>query len=50
MRDAAGVFKTPLLVFFRDTVQIGAIPKVRDWDDYLARISHILSREPEGAV
>jgi len=50
VREAAGVFKTPLLIFFRAGAQIGTIPKVRDWDDYLARIAQILAREPEGAV
>ena len=50
VREDAGVFKTPLLVFFRDGEQVGTIPKVRDWDDYLARVTHILSRIPEGAA
>ena len=42
-REAAGVYKTPSLIFYRDGVQIGALPKVRDWADYMARITHILS-------
>ncbi len=50
VREAAGVFKTPLLIFFRDGAQIGTIPKVRDWDDYLGRVAHILSLTPEGAT
>ncbi|MDJ1007429.1 MAG: hydrogenase accessory protein [Paracoccaceae bacterium] len=50
VREAAGVFKTPLLIFFRDGAQIGAIPRVRDWSDYLARVTHILSLEAEGAA
>lgn len=50
VREAAGVYKTPLLVFFRDGAQTGAIPKVRNWDDYIVRVSHILSLEPEGAA
>lgn len=50
VREAAGVFKTPLLVFHRDGQQIGTIPKVRDWDDYLARVARILSLETEGAA
>lgn len=50
VREDAGVFKTPLLIFFREGEQIGAIPRVRDWDDYLARVSHILSRMPEGVA
>ena len=48
--EAAGVFKTPLLIFFRDGAQIGTIPKVRDWDDYLNRVAHILTLTPEGAA
>ncbi|MEM0921444.1 MAG: hydrogenase accessory protein [Pseudomonadota bacterium] len=42
---AAGVFKTPSLIFFRDGAMIGAIPKVRDWDDYMARVTRILQLE-----
>ncbi len=44
LREDAGVWKTPSLIFYRDGQQIGAIPKVRDWDDYLARIQHILAQ------
>lgn len=50
VREDAGVFKTPLLIFFRDGQQLGTIPKVRDWDDYLNRVTHFLSLTPEGAV
>jgi hydrogenase-1 operon protein HyaE len=42
---AAGVFKTPSLIFFRDGAMIGAIPKVRDWDDYMLRVTRILQAE-----
>lgn len=42
-REAVGVYKTPSLVFFREGEQIGALPKVRDWADYMARISQILA-------
>ena len=42
-RTATEVFKTPSLVFFREGQQIGALPRVRDWADYIARITHILS-------
>lgn len=42
-REATQVFKTPSIVFFRAGLQIGAIPKVRDWDDYLSRVAHILA-------
>ncbi|MDJ0857742.1 MAG: hydrogenase accessory protein [Dinoroseobacter sp.] len=50
VREDAGVFKTPLLIFFRDGHQLGTIPKVRDWDDYLNRVTHFLSLTPEGAA
>ena len=49
VREAAGVFKTPLLIFYREGALIGTIAEVRDWDDYLARVSHILSHSPEKA-
>jgi hydrogenase-1 operon protein HyaE len=42
-RAATEVYKTPSLVFFRDGQQIGALPRVRDWADYMARITHIIS-------
>ena len=42
-REDVAVYKTPSLIFFRDGVQIGALPKVRDWSDYMARITQILS-------
>ncbi|GAB4258318.1 MAG: hydrogenase accessory protein [Pararhodobacter sp.] len=41
--ERAGTYKTPCLVFFRAGRPIGAIPKVRDWADYMARITHILA-------
>ncbi|WP_425071428.1 hydrogenase accessory protein [Sagittula sp. S175] len=43
VRNDTKVFKTPSLIFYRDGQMIGAIPKVRDWDDYMARVAHILS-------
>ena len=42
-RAAAGAHKTPSLLFFRDGLAIGAIPKVRDWSDYMDRIAQILA-------
>ena len=42
-REATQVYKTPSIVFFRDGRQIGAIPKMRDWSDYLARTAQILA-------
>lgn len=44
VRDATKVFKTPSLIFYREGRMIGAIPKVRDWSDYMARITHILAQ------
>ena len=43
LRTDTGVLKTPSLIFYRDGAMIGAIPKVRDWDDYMARVTRILS-------
>jgi len=43
--EAAGVYKTPSLIFFREGAMIGAIPKVRDWQDYTARIARILQNQ-----
>lgn len=45
VRKAAEVFKTPSLLFFREGALIGAIPKVRDWSDYMSRIQHILATD-----
>ncbi|MDJ0630450.1 MAG: hydrogenase accessory protein [Rhodobacter sp.] len=42
VKESSGVFKTPSLIFYRDGVCLGGIPKVRDWDDYLARIARFL--------
>jgi hypothetical protein len=42
----AGVYKTPSLIFYRAGEQIGALPKVRDWSDYMARIAQILAARP----
>ncbi|MGR3369292.1 MAG: hydrogenase accessory protein [Sagittula sp.] len=43
VRNETKVFKTPSLIFWRAGEMIGAVPKVRDWDDYMARVAHILS-------
>ncbi len=43
VRDAAKVFKTPSLIFYRDGEMIGAIPKVRDWSEYVERITQIMA-------
>ncbi len=43
VRETTRALKTPGLLFFRGTAFLGAVEKVRDWPDYLTRISHILS-------
>ncbi|MCB1391485.1 MAG: hydrogenase accessory protein [Rhodobacteraceae bacterium] len=43
VREATGVFKTPSLILYRDGRFLGGIPKVRDWSDYVARLSHYLA-------
>lgn len=45
VREGNGVLKTPSFIFFRDGQMIGAIPKIRDWDDYLIRIQQILAKK-----
>ena len=44
LRQDTGVLKTPSLIFYRDGHMIGGIPKVRDWDEYMARITQILAQ------
>ena len=43
LHEATGVLKTPSLIFYREGRVIGAIPKVRDWSDYVTRIPQILA-------
>ena len=43
LRETTRVFKTPSLIFFRDGALLGGIPKVRDWSEYIERITHLLS-------
>lgn len=43
LRESTGVLKTPSLIFFRDGACLGGIPKMRDWSDYVERITHFLS-------
>ena len=43
LRDTSRVFKTPSLIFYREGRVIAGIPKVRDWSDYVERITQILS-------
>ena len=44
LREETRVLKTPSLIFYRDGEMIGAIPRVRDWDEYIARIKQILAQ------
>ena len=44
VKEGAGVFKTPSLVFYAEGGCLGGIPKVRDWDDYVARITRLIDR------
>lgn len=44
VREAARALRTPGFLFFREGRYQGAIEKVRDWDDYLARTTHILGQ------
>jgi hydrogenase-1 operon protein HyaE len=46
LREHTRALKTPGLLFFRGPAYLGAIEKVRDWSDYLGRITHLLSLEP----
>lgn len=43
LREQYRALKTPGLLFFRGPDFLGAVEKVRDWSDYLARITHFLS-------
>lgn len=44
LRERTKVLKTPSLIFYRDGQFVGGIPKVRDWDDYMARIAQLLAQ------
>jgi hydrogenase-1 operon protein HyaE len=46
VRERFRALKTPGLLFFRGPGFVGAIEKVRDWSDYLGRITHLLSLQP----
>jgi hydrogenase-1 operon protein HyaE len=43
LREAHRALKTPGLLFFRQSDFLGAVERVRDWSDYLDRITHFLS-------
>lgn len=44
VREETKVLKTPSLIFYREGQMIGGIPRVRDWDEYMARITQILAQ------
>ncbi len=44
VKESSGVNKTPSLIFYRDGACLGGIPKVRDWDDYMARVTRFLDQ------
>lgn len=44
VREAARALRTPGFLFFREGRFLGAIEKLRDWDEYLARVAHILGQ------
>lgn len=43
LRATTEVHKTPSLIFFHQGTCTGGIPKVRDWTDYVERVTHLLS-------
>ncbi|WP_102223854.1 thioredoxin domain-containing protein [Acidimangrovimonas sediminis] len=45
LRQKTRALKTPAFLFWRQGTYLGAIEKVRDWQDYIARTSHILGQE-----
>lgn len=47
LREETRVLKTPAFLFHDGARFLGGIAKVRDWDDYLARIPQILSAPVE---
>lgn len=42
VRERFEVWPTPSLILVAEGAALGAIPRVRDWDDYLARVRAIL--------
>lgn len=49
LRETTRVLKTPSFLFYDGDSFLGGIAKIRDWDDYLARIPQILSQTPAPA-
>lgn len=50
VRERFNVFPTPSLIFYSDGDFRGAIPRVRDWDDYIVRVGKIIKGELAGAA
>ena len=44
LKAATKVHKTPSILFYREGHFLAGIPRVRDWDDYVARITQILAQ------
>lgn len=44
LREQTRVLKTPSLLFYREGKFVGGIPKVRDWDEYMTRITQLLAQ------
>lgn len=42
LRETHRALKTPGFLFFQQNRYLGAVEKIRDWDDYMMRITHIL--------
>ncbi|WP_299878938.1 hydrogenase accessory protein [uncultured Sulfitobacter sp.] len=43
LRETTKVRKTPSVIFYHEGEMIGGIPKVRDWSEYIERITQILA-------
>jgi hydrogenase-1 operon protein HyaE len=50
VRERFDTWPTPSLIFVREGAFLGAIPKVRDWDDYLERTRLILAGRATAAA
>lgn len=50
LRQDTKVLKTPSLIFYHNGRFVSGIPKVRDWDEYMTRITQILSNPPAAAA
>lgn len=42
VRESYKALKAPAFLFFHEGFYLGAIEKIRDWDDYMTRVTHIL--------